>query len=152
MKLVQQPHGHHQSFPTPSAATVASTGSQQSPPQVGSTRDRKSTSLLVPSSPTALPTKVSSALMVHNNTRRSFKDVLFVLRRLRARLHARTHFEDDTCRGRGNQPNFHLAVAALSPIVITVCGAVMTFPTTPPPSLSTPANMALSLNPVARSP
>lgn len=36
----------------------------------------------------------------------------------------------------------HLAVAALSPIVITASLlSVMTFPTTPPPSLSTPANM-----------
>lgn len=39
----------------------------------------------------------------------------------------------------------HLAVAADSPIVITARRlSVTTFPTTPPPSLSTPANMTLS--------
>lgn len=39
----------------------------------------------------------------------------------------------------------HLAVAADSPIVMTARRlSVTAFPTTPPPSLSTPANMTLS--------
>lgn len=57
---------------TPSAATVASTGSQQSPPEVGSTLERKRTSLLWPSSPTAFPTRVSSALTTRQEDKYSF--------------------------------------------------------------------------------